>query len=37
MLFISDTVIPLLAADPWLTVMALLVIFWIIEQTVLDR
>jgi hypothetical protein len=32
MLFISNTVIPFLAADPWITIMGLVVIYWIIEE-----
>lgn len=37
MSFISNTVIPLLAADPWATVMFFLVLFWIFEQWILGE
>jgi hypothetical protein len=35
MLFISNTVIPFVASNPWLTIMGLLVIYWIIEEVIL--
>lgn len=37
MSFISDTVIPFAASNPWLTVMALVVIYWIIEEVSLGN
>jgi hypothetical protein len=32
MSFISNTVIPFVASNPWLTIIILVVIYWIIEE-----